>query len=140
MWWYDLINDGDDRSEQEHNFGLLDSALGPKPAYAVLKAISPYLRDFHYEPTNSLQNDGIYQLAFSAGRERIMVAWASGRQREVSISASAMQNQNVRVLDTLDPDKGMANARQQWVCKEDHCSTPVMLTEFPKIIRLSPDA
>lgn len=140
MWWYDLINDGDDRSEQEHNFGLLDSALGPKPAYAVLKAISPYLRDFHYEPTNSLQNDGIYQLAFSAGREQIMVAWASGRQREVSISASAMQNQNVRVLDTLAPDKGMANARQQWVCKDDHCSTPVMLTEFPKIIRLSPDA
>lgn len=53
MWWYDLINDGTANDDQEHNFGLLNIDLSPKPAYSTLKAISPYLRDFNYDARNS---------------------------------------------------------------------------------------
>lgn len=140
MWWYDLINDGLDRKEQEHNFGLLDTDLNAKPAYSVLKAISPYLGDFTYEPANSLQADDVYQLAFNNGRERILVAWVSGREREASVSAASMQNKPMRVLDTHLPGKGMIDSPQKWVCDAERCSARVTLTEFPKIIRLSPDA
>ena len=139
MWWYDLINDGTNRNEQEHNFGLLDADLRAKPAYSVLKAISPYLPEFTYEPANSLQSDGVFQLAFSKGSERILVAWVSGREHDVSISAAAMKNKPVRILDTQTPDKGMTDSLQQWVCDARRCSARLTLTEFPKIIRLSPD-
>lgn len=91
MWWYDLINDGTARDDQEHNFGLLNIDLSPKPAYATLKAISPYLRDFNYDASNSLQADNVYKLAFSDGRERIMVVWATGRSREDQVNATAMK-------------------------------------------------
>lgn len=140
MWWYDLINDGTQRDDQEHNFGLLNVDLTPKPAYSVLKAISPYLRDFDYDPGASLQADGIYKLAFSDGHERIMVAWAAGRPREDQLSSQAMNNAPLRVLDTQAPDKGMVNSEQRWDCSDDRCTAPISLSEFPKIIRLSPGA
>lgn len=140
MWWYDLINDGTVRDDQEHNFGLLNIDLSPKPAYATLKAISPYLRDFNYDASNSLQADNVYKLAFSDGRERIMVVWATGRSREDQITSTAMNNGPVRMLDTQSPDKGMIDSEQRWQCNGDQCLTPITLSEFPKIIRLSPGA
>jgi hypothetical protein len=140
MWWYDLINDGTANDDQEHNFGLLNIDLSPKPAYSTLKAISPYLRDFNYDARNSLQADNLYKLAFSDGRERIIVVWATGRPREDHVTATAMNNGPVRVLDTQAPDRGMTDSEQRWQCNGDHCSTPVSLSEFPKIIRLSPGA
>jgi hypothetical protein len=140
MWWYDLINDGTARDDQEHNFGLLNIDLGPKPAYPILEAISPYLRDFSYDPGNSLQADNVYKLAFSDGRERVMVAWATGRPRDEHVTATAMKNAPVRILDTAAAAKGMIDSLQKWVCNGEQCSAPVTLTEFPKIIRLSPGA
>ena len=138
MWWYDLINDGTQRDDQEHNFGLLDMNLNAKPAYPVLKAISPYLRNFTYDAAASLQADNVYKLAFSDGREKIMVAWAVGRERLESVGGSGMDNAQMRMLDTQKPDKGMVDSGQQWNCNGDQCSVPVTLTEYPKIIRLSP--
>jgi len=138
MWWYDLINDGTARDDQEHNFGLLNIDLSPKPAYTVLKAISPYLRDFTYDPSSSLQADNVYKLVLSDGRERIMVAWSTGRPREEQVTATAMGNGPVRVLDTQAAAEGMTDSPQKWACSADHCSAPVTLTEFPKIIRISP--
>lgn len=38
IWWYDFQNDGPDRKEREHNFGLVDERFEPKPAYEALKA------------------------------------------------------------------------------------------------------
>lgn len=31
VWWYDFINDGDNKSDKEHNFGILNRDLTPKP-------------------------------------------------------------------------------------------------------------
>ncbi|HXQ99406.1 MAG TPA: hypothetical protein VN798_03345 [Pseudomonas sp.] len=138
MWWYDLINDGDARDDQEHNFGLLHVDLSPKPAYATLKAISPYLRDFSYDASHSVQADDVYTLAFSDGRERVLVAWATAGPREVRIDASAMNNAPLRVLDTQVPATGMIDSDAHWVCTQAQCSATVTLSEFPKIIRLSP--
>ncbi len=140
MWWYDLINDGNERGDQEHNFGLLNVDLSPKPAYAVLKAIAPYLGEFDYDVSNSLQAHNVYRLAFSNGRERILVAWATGRQRQEQINAVAMNNTALRVLDTQTPEKGMVENAQHWACDGSHCLAPITLNEFPKIIRLSPGA
>lgn len=31
VWWYDFINDGNDSNNPEHNFGILNQDLSPKP-------------------------------------------------------------------------------------------------------------
>jgi len=36
IWWYDFQNDGPDRKNREHNFGLVDENFNPKPAYFAL--------------------------------------------------------------------------------------------------------
>jgi hypothetical protein len=139
MWWYDLINDGESRSQQEHNFGLLNVDLSAKPAYSVLKAISPYLHDFNYDASTSQQSGGVYTLAFNRGSERIIVGWVTGAERDVNISVRAMKEGPVQMLDTHATDKGMINTEQRWTCDAERCATSVTLTEFPKIIRLGPD-
>lgn len=40
IWWYDFQNDGPDRKNQEHNFGLVDEKFYPKPAYYALKFLT----------------------------------------------------------------------------------------------------
>lgn len=38
VWWYDLIDDGDDPANREHRFGLFDRQYRPSPALHALKA------------------------------------------------------------------------------------------------------
>lgn len=39
VWWYDLIDDGRDKNNMEHNFGLLDNNLQEKPAAKSFKLL-----------------------------------------------------------------------------------------------------
>jgi len=43
FWWYDLKNDGKNIEEGEHNFGLLTDDYTPKPAFAALRDVAPYV-------------------------------------------------------------------------------------------------
>jgi hypothetical protein len=40
VWWYCLRDQGKDRANKEHNFGVLDNAFAPKPAGAALRAVA----------------------------------------------------------------------------------------------------
>ncbi|ELW9393947.1 cellulase family glycosylhydrolase [Klebsiella pneumoniae] len=40
IWWYDFINDGSDKNNREHNFGLLDHTLEPKSSAKMFKDLS----------------------------------------------------------------------------------------------------
>jgi hypothetical protein len=43
-YWYDLVCDGTDKKEQEHNFGILNyGAETPRPAYEALKNMTDFL-------------------------------------------------------------------------------------------------
>lgn len=137
MWWYDLINDGEDKSEQEHNFGLLRPNLQPKPAYNVLKSISPILREYTYDADPSIQADDVYMLYFHNGIERIVVAWTGSRSREKTVLGSALLKGNVQLIDTAEPGKGLHDSSVPWACNKSGCSASVTLSDFPKIISLS---
>ncbi len=39
VWWYDFINDGDDRKNGEHNFGILNKDLSEKSTAPIVKNI-----------------------------------------------------------------------------------------------------
>lgn len=45
VWWYDLIDDGNDTKNKEHNFGLFRTDLTPKTSAKVMRELSPELRN-----------------------------------------------------------------------------------------------
>lgn len=137
MWWYDLVNDGPDRTDQEHNFGLLNEDLSPKPAYEVMKVIAPVIKDFSYDAQASRQSAGVYLLYFDKGPERVAVGWTTGPHRQQDITSAAPMSGPVTLIDTALPEKGRFPG-EPWRCANQRCSISVTLTGFPKIITLSP--
>lgn len=137
MWWYDLINDGPDRTDQEHNFGLLNENLSPKPAYNVMKVISRFIKDFTYEPSLSIWENNLYLLHFKKGGEEIVVAWSGGKNTEKTLQTDIPQKGAITLIDTAQPQKGWFSGDASWACEAQNCSTAITLTDFPKIIRLS---
>ena len=138
MWWYDLVEDGTDAEEFEHHFGLLRPNLAPKPAYNVLKAISPVLTQYRYDSLKSLQAGDLYLLNFAKGDEQVLVAWTVGQPRQVKIEANGRQQGPVQTLDTRHPERGRVTSGQ-WQCpkaEEEHCTTVITLDVFPRIISL----
>lgn len=138
MWWYDLYNDGPNRYDQEHNFGILNEDLSPKPAYPMMQAIAPVVRDFTYDAEASVLSEDLYRLYFHKGAQRVLVAWAIGKPREETVSSSAAMSGPVRLIDTVKAEQGQINSDQAWTCQNGQCSATVTLTNFPKIIQLSP--
>jgi polysaccharide biosynthesis protein PslG len=45
VWWYCLRDQGNDRGNKEHNFGVLDNAFMPKPAGQALRAAALLVGD-----------------------------------------------------------------------------------------------
>ncbi|MBD8492060.1 hypothetical protein [Pseudomonas syringae] len=138
LWWYDLYNDGPDRFDQEHNFGVVNQDLSPKPAYTLMKAIAPLVSQYTYEAQASALSDTVYQLHFSKGQERVLVAWAIGKPRELQVESHAPISGPVRWLDTVHAERGHIASEQAWQCDQGRCKATIALTRFPKIIRLTP--
>lgn len=137
MWWYDLLNDGSNRRDQEHNFGLLHEDLSPKPAWVMMKAIAPVVRDFSYDAQASVLTDELYQLYFNRGQERVLVAWTVGKPQQQQVTSQAPVSGPVRLIDTRNLS-GLVDNGLTWQCSDGQCSTSITLTEFPQIIRLTP--
>lgn len=137
MWWYDLLNNGEDRSDLKQNFGLLEQNMAIKPAYLTLKAISPTLREYSYEPEKSRVDGSTYLLRFSKGPEQILVAWSTSENpQQVHVDASSVQHGNVQVIDTDEPEKGRFDSGIAWQCDDSRCSAQLPINGFPKIISL----
>ncbi|WP_122667172.1 hypothetical protein [Pseudomonas viridiflava] len=137
LWWYDLINDGPDRTDQEHNFGLLNEDLSPKPAYGVVLALAEIIKHFTWDAQASLQSANVYQLHFSRGNAQVIAAWAVGGSRQEQIISTRPMRGPVMFVDTADPGKGQMSGEAFWRCQDGQCSAPVTLTRFPKIISLN---
>jgi hypothetical protein len=140
MWWYDMVNDGPDRNEQEHNFGLLNENLSPKPAYDVLKLIAPVVKDFTYDAQASQQSENVYLLYFSKGAQRVAVGWTKSHPQNAQVSSNVPMSGPSSVIDTARPKQGRLASTSSWECEGQRCSVSVSLTAFPRIISLSPDA
>lgn len=140
-WWYDLRNDGTDRHEREHNFGLLRQDYSAKPAYPVLKAISPIIKDFQYLERLDDANESTVLLRFGNAQEQLLVAWSTDNTRPVTIASAGHAAGNLRLLDTAQPDHGWV-AGNAWQCRnvKDPCTARIELDRFPKIVSLGQPA
>ncbi len=136
-WWYDLRNDGTDKHEREHNFGLLRQDYSLKPAYRVLEAISPIIKDFQFLGRVEEAREANVQLRFGNGEEQLLVAWSTDNARPITITSAGKAAGDLKLLDTGQPDKGWTTG-SAWQCPSsaDRCTARIELDGFPKIISL----
>jgi hypothetical protein len=107
IWWYDLIDDGADPAEREHNFGLLKTDLSPKPAYATLKDIAGFLGTFHFVAAERLSG-GIHVLKYKDSSNRWAVAsWCerAGEQARIALSGPDLRAKEIVVRGAGEPAK-----------------------------------
>lgn len=135
MWWYDLVDDGNDPAEQEHNFGLLNPDLSPKPAFDVLKAIAPLLQNSHFEPAGS-QLSGPWAVLLSQGGHQQLAAWADSPNASLTVRVEGGQPGPLKALDLATPERGYHPIASQWQCDAGRCQATVQLTAFPLVIDL----
>ena len=83
VFWYDFQNDGEDRADAEHNFGLVRNDLTPKPAYGAFKTMASLVRDL---PPAEFQVVGnTYLLRLGEGEDRLIAAWRLGGTESMEI-------------------------------------------------------
>ena len=140
-WWYDFRNDGTDKHEREHNFGLVRQDYAPKPAYRVLEAISPIIKDFQFLERVEGSHRNSVLLRFGNEQEQLLVAWSTDKTHPVTITSAGRTEGNLKLLDTAQPDEGWTTA-SAWQCPShaDSCTTRIELGGFPKILSLGQPA
>lgn len=93
LWWYDFQDDGWNPEYNEDNFGLARPDLTPKPAYYVMKDISPILTYMQYVDRVSTGDENLRVLRFKWTQEEAWALWsADDHDRQV-------------VLQTEQPDR-----------------------------------
>ena len=141
-WWYDVRNDGTDKREREHNFGLLRQDYSPKPAYWVLEAISPIIKHFEFLERVDESEQGTVLLRFGNTEEQLLVGWSTGRSRSVDVTSVSNESGALKQLDTAQPRQGWATSAESWQCVNDaeNCTARIEFDGFPKIISLGKSA
>ncbi|GFZ91875.1 hypothetical protein GCM10008018_42740 [Paenibacillus marchantiophytorum] len=111
IFWYDFMNDGTDKQEPEHNFGLIrnpaDEKGGytPKPGYVSLATMNRLLTNKQFYEQHS--DNGINRYSFQGQEGPIHVMWTQAKT-DVTITT----NQPVSITDmmgqeeTLEPLNG----------------------------------
>ncbi|HBT3294840.1 TPA: cellulase family glycosylhydrolase [Klebsiella aerogenes] len=59
IWWYDLINDGDNKKSKEDNFGFLHFNKQPKNIAQLISSIAPYITNDDIIFSSKFLNDKI---------------------------------------------------------------------------------
>lgn len=81
--WYDWSNDGTDPEEIEHNFGVVDHALRPKPAYQAAKILYQQLSGLTFVTRLPTESPDDYLALFSNGAREVLAAWTSGEPHSI---------------------------------------------------------
>ena len=104
VWWYDLQNDGPDPKNREHNFGLLDHELRPKPAYLALQRISALIREGEYIGALPVEQDRGHALRFRRGAENVFALWPADKAACPKTRFTARE----KIAIKIDPIQGPA--------------------------------
>ena len=95
--WYDLKNDGTDRIDQEHNFGLICHDrldLQVKPAFVAFSVMSSNTAGRRIAKDEVLSQDGVYAYRLTkAGESDRLVLWVEQGEKRVRLpSISSVMN------------------------------------------------
>lgn len=85
--YYDLKNDGQESSNPEHNFGVLQFNLQPKPAYGALATLASVVAP---KPLAKARTIGdVYVYEFGDPADWVIAAWKSSGQADQQIKIPA---------------------------------------------------
>lgn len=86
--WYDWINDGPDPKEHEHNFGIVNRDLSPKPSYMALKVMTTQLDGYRIAQRLDTGDGRDFVLVMTKdGAATKVAAWTMQEDRSVTIQA-----------------------------------------------------
>ncbi|WP_427885539.1 sugar-binding protein [Kribbella sp. GL6] len=98
FFWYDLVNDGLDRTYNENNYGVLravNDPLGeytPKPAYVAFGVMNRQLAGTTYDRRETAVPAGVRSYVFRDAAAETRVMWSTtGRQDVTLTTAGAVQ-------------------------------------------------
>jgi hypothetical protein len=92
VWWYCLRDQGNDRANKEHNFGVLDNAFAPKPAGQALRAAAALVTEV-----------GRFRDESSGGERRVTATRADGSKIELAWRDDAADTRLLTSLGALVP-------------------------------------
>lgn len=125
--WYDWKNDGMDPNNVEHNYGVVDTDLEPKPAYEALKTMTTQLAGYQLVQRLDIGSSNDYALLFSnADGDSKLAVWTSGYTHDTRIAAPpATRLAKVTLTNWRGLSKQIA-IDKNWI--------PVQLTQSPAYI------
>jgi hypothetical protein len=86
MWWYELQNSGTDPRDIQHNFGLTDANLEPKPAYHAMRLVAPLVaRSVSGERLPAPGGEWVVRLRLADG-STVLALWAPGAAKQVELA------------------------------------------------------
>lgn len=80
--YYDLKNDGTASNNNEHNFGLLNFDLSPKPAFIALKKAIEFTDEYPFMSGSAMNNNFMYE--FGSTSPQTIVVWNPSTAGSVS--------------------------------------------------------
>lgn len=78
LWWYELINGGDDLSDREQNFGMVTKDQVPKPAFMAIKTLAPVLKNGSVISAENLPGNRFKVRLALPGGEEVTAFWTMG--------------------------------------------------------------
>ncbi|OJT47076.1 glycosyl hydrolase [Serratia plymuthica] len=92
IWWYDLIDDGDNPKINEHRFGLLNRQEKPKPAALAYEKIAKVARDYSVSDYK-VSPDGVISIALKGqGNQYAMLYWMKSKAEQSSDRPSGLRS------------------------------------------------
>lgn len=136
IWWYDLQNDGLDPMNMEHNFGLLDHELRPKPAYLALKRISSLIREGEYVGSLTAQQDRVRALHFRKGNEDVLAIWTDDPSTCPTVQITAGEDVSLKAGPIQGSIQSLPHTKSVGQKGERIHQAKLALSSMPRLITL----
>jgi hypothetical protein len=128
IWWYDFRDDGEDGSNMEDNFGLVDSDLEPKPAFAALKAVAHIVGDARGVEDLPTDSPSLRALRFRLrGTNQVLAMWNANQDGPIRVHVVGTTSLQIRSLepDGYNADASGPDARERTI---EISNIPVLVT------------
>lgn len=99
VWWYDFQDDGVDKSNREHNYGLVEHDLTPKPSYYAFRDVASLVRKSTFIEKLRTESS-LYALKFANDDSSVTLAiWANNSMKatHIAINYSEMAGKKVAI-------------------------------------------
>lgn len=96
--WYDWKDDGINKSNGEHNFGVVYNDLTLKPAYYAIKTMNSTINGYKYIKRIDVGSSSDYVLMFEKDNNVIYALWTTGKSHNISID---LKSNKVKVIEQM---------------------------------------